>query len=95
MLGGAAEVGGVGGADGRARAPDGAGGADAAPRGAAKTGSADAPRAPAAATLVDSKVGKNLKKFLSKHAEGETLAVAGSGLSMDAKNDKPRRDATA
>ena len=49
----------------------------------------------AAATLVDSKVGKNLKKFLSKHAEGETLAVAGSGLSMDAKNDKPRRDATA
>ena len=49
----------------------------------------------AAATLVDSKVGKNLKKFLSKHAEGETLAVAGSGLSTDAKNDKPRRDATA
>jgi|TARA_B110000003_G_scaffold164156_1_gene164108 nucleolar protein 58 len=34
----------------------------------------------AAATLVDSKVGKNLKKFLSKHAEGETLAVADSKL---------------
>ena len=34
----------------------------------------------AAATLVDSKVGKHLKKFLSKHAEGETLAVADSKL---------------
>ncbi|OUS45775.1 hypothetical protein BE221DRAFT_115779 [Ostreococcus tauri] len=34
----------------------------------------------AAATLVDSKVGKSLKKFLTKHAEGETLAVADSKL---------------
>ena len=34
----------------------------------------------AAATLVDSQVGKSLKKFLTKHAEGETLAVADSKL---------------
>ena len=30
----------------------------------------------AAASLVDSKIGKDLKKFLKKHAEGQTLAVA-------------------
>ena len=34
----------------------------------------------AAATLVDSKVVKSLKKFLTKHAECETLAVADSKL---------------
>ena len=40
----------------------------------------------AAATLVDSKVGKNLKKFLSKHAEGETLGVADSKLGAAIKD---------
>lgn len=30
----------------------------------------------AAASMVDSKIGKDLKKFLKKHAEGETLALA-------------------
>merc|ERR1712196_116291 len=40
----------------------------------------------AAATLVDSKVGKNLKKFLSKHSEGETLGVADSKLGAAIKD---------
>jgi nucleolar protein 58 len=34
----------------------------------------------AAAALVDSKMGKDLKKFLKKHADGETLAVADAKL---------------
>jgi nucleolar protein 58 len=34
----------------------------------------------AAASLVDSKIGKDLKKFLKKHAEGQTLAVADAKL---------------
>jgi nucleolar protein 58 len=34
----------------------------------------------AAASMVDSKIGKDLKKFLKKHAEGETLALADAKL---------------
>ena len=34
----------------------------------------------AAASLVDSKLSKGLKKFLKKHAEGETLAVVDAKL---------------
>ena len=32
------------------------------------------------ASMVDSKIGKDLKKFLKKHAEGETLALADAKL---------------
>ena len=34
----------------------------------------------AAASMVDSKIGKDLKKFLKKHCEGETLALADAKL---------------
>ena len=34
----------------------------------------------AAASMVDSKIGKDLKKFLKKHAEGETVALADAKL---------------
>ena len=39
---------------------------------------AEAPAA--AAKMVDSKIGKDLKKFLKKHAEGETVALADAKL---------------